>query len=179
MSAARTCCRDGTFCTLCCFTHGVPEIDKHPFAPCRHCVEGRGCAAHLLPPDACCAFRCAYLKGLTEDDTWPHACGFVQEYRWTRYGYTWIVAATGAAELATSLARREIIRALERGLVVVLEKPGGAVVSCADNCAASAAAPRGQPQPTNLTCASAYLGVSVSAKPYVPADLGALGWHQL
>jgi len=60
---------------------------------------------------------------ISEEDTWPHLCRFVQEYRRTCYGHTWIMSATEAAKLDTSLARRKIIRALERGLVVVIEKP--------------------------------------------------------
>ena len=179
MTTIRSCCRNGMFCTLCCFTHGVPEIDKLPFAKCRHCMEGMGCAAHLLPPDACSEFRCAYLKGISDDDTWPHLCRFVQEYRRTRYGHTWIMSATEAAKLDTSLARREIIRAIERDLVVVLEKPGRTVIMFADNRSAFAVIPRGKPQCTSVTRASEYLGFSVSAKSYVHADLGARAWHQL
>jgi hypothetical protein len=144
MTPTRSCCRNGTFCTLCCLTHGVPEIDKLPFIRCRHCIEGMGCAAHSLAPDACSEFRCAYLRGMSADDTWPHLCRFVQEYRWTRYGHTWIMPATAAAKLDTSLARREMIRALERDLVVVLEKPGRTVIMFADNRGVFAILPRGR-----------------------------------
>jgi hypothetical protein len=144
MTPTRSCCRNGTFCTLCCLTHGVPEIDKLPFIRCRHCIEGMGCAAHSLAPDACSEFRCAYLRGMSADDTWPHLCRFVQEYRWTRYGHTWIMSATAAAKLDTSLARREMIRALERDLVVVLEKPGRTVIMFADNRGVFAILPRGR-----------------------------------
>ncbi len=179
MPPIRSCCRSGIFCTLCCFTHGVPEIDKRPFAKCRHCVEQKGCAAHFLPPDACSEFRCAYLRGMSEDDTWPHGCGFVQEYRWTRYGHTWIMSATAAAKLDTPLARREIARALERDLVVLLEKPGRTVILFADNRDALAFVPRGRLQPTSLTHASEYLGFPVAAKSYVHADLGEHAWYQL
>lgn len=179
MPPTRSCCRDGTFCTLCCFTHGVPEIDKRPFTKCRHCAEGTGCAAHVLPPDACSEFRCAYLRGVSDDDAWPHLCRFVQEYRWTHYGHTWIMSATEADKLDTSLARREIIRALERDLVVVLEKPRRTVIMIADNRRAIAVFPRSQPQRASVAHASEYFGFPVSAKSYVPADLGARAWHQL
>lgn len=179
MALTRSCCHDGIFCTLCCFTHGVPALDKRPFAHCRHCEEGMGCAAHILPPDACAAFRCAYLTGMSDDDTWPHECRFVQEYRWTRYGHTWIMSAIEAAKLDTSLARREMIRALERGLVVVLEKPGGTVITFADDRSTLAITPRGEAQHTRVTPASEYLEIPVSAKPTVYADLGALAWHQM
>jgi hypothetical protein len=89
------------------------------------------------------------------------------------------MAATEAAKLDTSLARREIIRAIERGLVVVLEKPGRTVITFADNLPAFAIMPRDKPQRISVTRASEYLGFSVSANPYVPADLGARAWHQL
>jgi len=179
MTATRSCCHDGIFCTLCCFTHGVPALDKRPFADCRHCAERVGCAAHMLPPDACAAFRCAYLTGMSDDDTWPHECRFVQEYRRTRYGHTWIMSTSDAARLDTPLARREIIHALERGLVVVLEKPGRTVITFTDDRPALAIAPRGEPQHISLTPASRYLGIPVSAKPYVHADLGVRAWHQM
>jgi hypothetical protein len=179
MTPARTCCRNSMYCTLCCFTHGVPEIDKLPFARCRHCMEETGCAAHSVPPDACSAFRCAYLRGVSEDDTWPHQCRFVQEYRWTRYGHTWIMSAIEADKLDTSLARREMIRALERGLVVVLEKPGRTDITFADDRPALAIIPHDRPQRVSLARASEYLGFPVAAKPYVHADLGVRAWHQL
>jgi hypothetical protein len=89
------------------------------------------------------------------------------------------MSATEAAKLETSLARREIIRAIERGLVVVLEKPGRTVITFADDRPAFAIVPRGKPQPISVTRASEYLGFSVSAKSYVHADLGARAWHQL
>lgn len=103
----------------------------------------------------------------------------MQEYRWTRYGHTWIMSALDAARLDTSLARREIIQALERGLVVVLEKPGRTVITFADDRPALAIAPRGEAQDICVTPASEYFGFSVSAKPPVHADLGVYAWHQM
>ena len=179
MATARSCCYNGIYCTLCCFTHGVPEIDKHPFTKCRHCMEAMGCAAHFLPPGPCSEFRCAYLSGVSANDTWPHLCKFVQEYRWTRYGHTWIMSAIEPAKLDTPLARREISWAIEHDLVVVLEKPAQTIVMFADNRAALASTLRGPAQPTIAMHASEYLGFSVSAIPYMPADLGADGWYQL
>lgn len=179
MTATRSCCRNGIFCTLCCFTHGVPEIAKLPFARCRHCMEERGCAAHVLPPDACSEFRCAYLRGMSAGDTWPRSCRFVQEYRWTRYGHTWIMSTAEAGALDLPLARREIVRALECDLVVVLEKPGRTVITLADNRSALAVFPRSKSQPTSVTHASEFLGFPVIANSYVHADLGARAWYQL
>jgi hypothetical protein len=89
------------------------------------------------------------------------------------------MSATEAVKLDTSLARREMIRAIERDLVVVLEKPGRTVIMFADNRSAFAVIPRGKPQRISVTRASEYLGFSVSAKSYVHADLGARAWHQL
>lgn len=179
MAATRSCCRNGTFCTLCCLTHGVPEIDKAPFTTCRHCVEGMGCAAHGLPPGACSEFRCAYLRGLSDDDTWPHRCGFVQEYRWTRYGHTWILSATAAAKLDTPIARREMVRALKRDLVIVLEKPGWTILMVADNRDRLEIDSRGRAQHFSVMRAAEYLGFPVSAKSHAHDDLGVLAWHQL
>jgi hypothetical protein len=89
------------------------------------------------------------------------------------------MAATEAAKLETPLARREMIRALERGLVVVLERPGRTDITFADDRPTLAIVPRGQLQRISVTRASEYLGFSVSAKPYVHADLGARAWHQM
>jgi hypothetical protein len=134
----------------------------------------------MLPPDACAAFRCAYLMGMSNDDTWPHECRFVQEYRWTRYGHTWIMSALEAARLDTPLARREIIRALERALVVVIEKPGRTVITFADDRPTLAITPcGGEAQRISVTPASEYLGIPVSTNPYVHADLGVRAWHQM
>lgn len=89
------------------------------------------------------------------------------------------MSTTEATQLDTPIARREMVHALERDLVVVLEKPGWTIILFADNRPALAIVPRDQPWRFSVTRASGYLGFSVSAKSYVYDDLGARAWYQL
>ena len=52
-------------CTACCQVFAVPELDKGPYAPCRHL--GSGCTIHPDRPRVCRDFVCAYAQGLLGD----------------------------------------------------------------------------------------------------------------
>ena len=55
-------------CTLCCVLPAIHSLDKPMYRACRH-IENRGCSLFSRPerPEACRAYRCAYLSARLAD----------------------------------------------------------------------------------------------------------------
>lgn len=66
-------------CTLCCFTHPVPELPKRASTLCQHCTVGAGCRVYNDKPASCGDYVCGWIEGIGTEDDQPHLLGVVYE----------------------------------------------------------------------------------------------------
>lgn len=61
-------------CKVCCFTGGVPDLEKPPHKHCKFECD-KGCSIYGKPerPEICNTFKCAYLSGFVDEK--PSECG--------------------------------------------------------------------------------------------------------
>lgn len=67
-------------CTLCCKTHGIPELNKPPKVYCPHCKINEGCKIYRRRPASCKHFTCLWLFGHGPLRYRPDKVGIVSKF---------------------------------------------------------------------------------------------------
>lgn len=75
--AGRSC--DG--CTYCCVLPEIDHFDKPADMPCRHCVDGQGCAIYAERPALCRDFLCLWRTDAGLGPEWRPVAAHMLLYR--------------------------------------------------------------------------------------------------
>lgn len=110
-------------CTSCCFTHDVStsdELFKEPNEWCTHCAVGHGCGIYengrLL---VCKNWQCAWLEGMGTESERPDKTRVVIDWKYTRFGKTFVMAGTTPEALFSDYARRLTVEHAKRRIPVL------------------------------------------------------------
>lgn len=93
-------------CTLCCFTHGIPTLDKERLHYCQHCMPGVGCHIYETRPDECRDFTCLWLEDYGTVNERPDKVQIVINLSLTVIGHMIIMVGTTPEAFDSAYAQR-------------------------------------------------------------------------
>ena len=116
-------------CTMCCFTHGVENVDneyKKAESWCKHCDIGRGCRVYQTRPQDCVTFTCMWLRGIGAEEHRPDKTGVVlNSVVIPELPTALVMTGTVAGALESDYATRLAMTYVGRGIPVLREHCGG------------------------------------------------------